>query len=290
MSIRYWHPTIPIKLIKDELHGKFDTSEFEKVLNISVLETESRAFGWCFGKLEPFFLTDKHRFLILDADIIFVGPVIDLLEQYDQDFVVRYEEPPDLAFVDKFYFVLEHLKQFDPKFQFPGFTFNGGGIVATTGIFKRSDFDRFVRWTTPPQFSLPELFKCGDQGVLNYLFMTKQAQGEISLARCDFMDFAYTPGGAAIELDKLDKNSPYTILLHWAGPFKHPVSPHFDNTPRADLLMHFEKLYYDLIPFGAFRRWTRLWLVQLYAAVKSCAKKIPGLVTVGRRLKKISAS
>jgi Coenzyme PQQ synthesis protein D (PqqD) len=286
MSIRKWYPSIPIKLIKDELNGTFDTSEFEKVLNVSVLHTHTNAFGWCMGKFEPYFLSNRHRCLILDADMIFLGPVLDELENYDEDFVVRLEDPPDLDFINRLYFDLEKLKQFDPTFAVPSFTFNGGGIVATTGILKRSDFDNFVAWTTPPQFTRPDLFKCGDQGVLNYVLMKKSAEGEISLARCNFMDFPYTPSGMAVELSKISQTSPYKFLLHWAGrSFKNTVAPNFDGSPRADLLLHFEKMYYDLIPLRALKYWVRLRLAALRSRVKSLVKRIPGLVAARKILK-----
>jgi hypothetical protein len=286
MSIRKWYSSVPIKLIKDELHGTFDTREFEKVLNVSVLDTHTNAFGWCMGKFEPYFLSNRHRCLILDADMIFLGPVLDELESYDEDFVVRHEDPPDLDFINRLYFDLEKLKQFDPTFPVPSFTFNGGGIVATTGILKRSDFDSFVRWTTPPQFTRPDLFKCGDQGVINYVLMKKCAEGEISLARCNFMDFPYTPSGMAIELSKISQSSPYKFLLHWAGQsFKNTVAPDFGSSPRADLLLHFEKMYYDLIPFRAPEYWLELRLAKLFSQVKLLAKKIPGLVAARKILK-----
>jgi hypothetical protein len=287
-SIRKWYPSIPIKLIKDEFHGTFDTREFEKVLNVSTLDTHTNQFGWFMSKFEIYFRGDKHRCLILDADMVFLGPVIDELERYDEDFVVRHEEPPDLEFINKLYFDLEKLRQFDPNFSVPSFTFNAGGIVATTGILKRSDFDSFVRWTTPPQFIRPDIFNA-DQGILNYLLMKKCAQGEISLARCDFMDFPYTPRGMAIELSEINQSSPYKFLLHWAGVrFKDTAAPDFGNSPRSDILLHFEKMYYDLIPFGALKYWFELRSANLYRGyrtAKSFAKKIPGVVALRKILK-----
>ena len=87
-SIRYWYADVPIKLIKDTAAGDFNTQEIEDRWNVSVVDTGGRQFGWCFSKLEPLFFESKEKFLILDSDTVFTGPVLDMLASYDAPFVV----------------------------------------------------------------------------------------------------------------------------------------------------------------------------------------------------------
>lgn len=208
-----------------------------------------------------------------------------MLEQFDEDFVVTHEVPPDLAFVEKLYFDLEKLKQFDPEFNYPGFTFNTGNVVATTGILHRTDFEPLVRFGNPPQLTHPEIFRCGEQGVLNYALMKKQAQGHISLRRHRFMELPDCSPGKDIEIDKLTADSPYPFLLHWCGLTRNVISPVFANTLRADLLLHFEKRYYDRLALGSLRRWTNLYVAQLDSNMRTAAKSIPGVAAARKLLK-----
>src|SRR6476469_2574879 len=78
-SIRTWYPNIPITLIKDRFYGDYSTRSIESWWNCDVLDVSGRLFGWGFGKLEPLFRSADERFLLLDSDILFVGPVLDRL-------------------------------------------------------------------------------------------------------------------------------------------------------------------------------------------------------------------
>ena len=51
------------------------------------------------------------------------------------------------------------LQQLDPDFIFPGFTFNSGQFVVTTGCLKRNDFAPFLTDSDPPQLLHPDVFK-----------------------------------------------------------------------------------------------------------------------------------
>lgn len=257
-SIRRWYPAIPIRLIKDRLYGDFDTREIEERWGVTLFPTEQTRFGWGFAKLEPLFLPGGQRCLILDSDILFAGPVLETLEACASDFIVQ-EERLAPSLVERNYFPLAPLQKLDPAFAFPGYTFNTGQLVATTGLLHREDFAPFLRSQSPPQLEHPEVFKFGEQGLLNYLLMKKAAAGEITLRRLRFME---TPqdappagsGGAVheIEIARLDQRSPYRFLIHWCGLKK----PRIAQMHRGDLLLHFERLYYAAIPCGPWKcRW-----------------------------------
>lgn len=276
-SIRFWYPEIPILLIKDQSYGPFDTSSMEEHWGVSVMPTSRRAFGWGFGKLEPLFAPEKHRCLILDSDILMVGPVLSVLEQYDDDFIVTYEDPQDADFIQRLYFDLKALNKLDPSYQFPGFTFNTGQIVATSGIFKRSEFDEYVNWGRVPSLRHSDIFRCGEQGLLNYILTRKQAQGQISLRRVNFMEVADQPSAQNIKPEDLKKDSPHSFLIHWCGLLRNAASPGLEGMYGRDMLLFFERLYYQRIPLGRL-----CWLLEVggYSAdvvLRRKLKQLPGV-------------
>jgi len=246
-SIRYWYPTIPIYLIKDYFNGKFFTDEIERVWNVGIFETENRLFGWGMSKLEPVFSENGSRFLILDSDIVFTGRVLDWLEEYTEDFVVHFETQPAQR-LKEIYFDLDKLREFDPQFCFPDRTFNTGQYVATGGLLKREDFDA-VNWTSsPPSLKYPQIFKNGDQGVLNYVLLKKVASRQVSVVGVPFMKWPMEDI-SDIDLAQLAGDSPYRYVIHWAGL----RLPKIGDMIRSDILLFFEDYYYSRIPLGKTR-------------------------------------
>jgi hypothetical protein len=252
-SIRFRYSDVPISIIKDETYGPFDTTDLERRFAVTVFPSVTKKFGWGFGKLEPLFLPDKQRCLILDSDILMAGSVLDKLSEHNEDYIVVQEDPPDDNFVERLYFDLEKLKQFDPYFQYSGYTFNTGQIVATTGILKRQDFDALVDWGSPPQLKQPEIFRCGEQGVLNYVLMKKHAAGEISLKRLHFMEVANNPACELIKLEDVTEGNGLPYVIHWCGLKRDAVSPTLSDMHRRDLLLQFEDMYYQQFFLGPAR-------------------------------------
>ncbi len=76
-SIRFWYPEIPIYLIKDYSNGNFSTIIAEQKWGVQQFNCNRKKLGWGFGKLEPLFLNEGQAFLILDADTLMTGPVLD---------------------------------------------------------------------------------------------------------------------------------------------------------------------------------------------------------------------
>jgi len=254
-SIRYWYPDIPIYLIKDEGGGPFSTAELERTWNVAVMDTSERVFGWGFAHLEPLLLARKQRFMVMDVDIAFVGRVLDDLERYDEDFIVDHEDHPDQpdAKFEGLYFRLAALKRWDPDFSFPNFAFNAGQFVGTSGLLGKEDFDGLIQWSAPRKVLQPEIFNYGDQGVLNYVLMKKLAARDVTVARIPFMKWGEEEMNE-LDLARLDAQSPYPYLVHWAGLRK----PRMRDMPRSDILFKFEDYYYSKLPFAAPRRTLRL--------------------------------
>jgi len=246
-SIRYWYPDVPISLIKDYYNGEFSTEEIERVWKVSVFETPYRRFGWGMSKLEPVFSENGSRFLILDSDTVFTGRVLHRLEQHAAHFVVHLESQPAQR-LKEIYFDLDKLKEFDPEFSFDGQVFNTGQYVATGGMLRREDFAA-VSWSTvPPSLKFPQIFKNGDQGVLNYVLLKKAARGDVSLAGVPFMRWPLDDIND-IDLEKLSSDSPYADVIHWAGLTRRRLG----TMIRADILQFFEDYYYSKVSLGKAR-------------------------------------
>ena len=260
-SIRRWYPQIPISLIKDESSGPYNTEELERYWDVECFKTDRKSFGFDMGKLEPLFLPTKERCLILDSDIVFIGKVLGVLENFDDDFIVA-DTPNPPEETSHYYFDLPRLNASDPDFVFPNYTFNAGQIVATTGVIKREDFEPFIRFSNPPSLIQPDIFKAGAQGVLNYVLMKKLQEGKISLRREPFMWWAGWLNEKTVKIRRLTQNSPYPVLVHWAGPKKNTS---FDVIRNGHILRHFESTYYSRIPNSEFKKSgrARQWIAKV---------------------------
>jgi len=250
-SIRYWYPEIPILLIKDYSQGSFDTSEIERLCNASIFQTTKREFGWGFAKLEPLFEPAGGRFLVVDSDTVFTGPVLDELNRHDTNFIVD-DETPSPDEVKRHYFDLVKLHQLDPSFHFCGKTFNSGQWVGTPGLISRKDFCQGLHWKNPPELKDPSCFMNGDQGIFNYVLSKLAQQGTLSLGRIPLMLWAVRDI-EQLDLEQLKDNSPYRKIIHWAGVNKQRLGA----MPRADILRFFEQCYFSSMPLGSLKRQLR---------------------------------
>jgi hypothetical protein len=249
-SIRLLYPEIPIFLIKDYGRGTFSTVEIEKYFNVSIYQTERRVFGYGFSKLEPLFDTNTHRFLFLDSDTILLGPVIEFLESFPDDFIVSHENF-GAKFVRDHYFDLSALSKVDSRFGsiFSGETFNSGQWVGRSGIFRREDFQGLIEWDHSARLLHPEVFYPGDQGVLNYFLTREAANGRITLKRTRFMEIGTDAPTQQVNLLLLGKKSPYKFVVHWCGM----RASSFTRLPRGDILQYFDKIYHQRVPFGLLK-------------------------------------
>jgi hypothetical protein len=247
-SIRCWYSSIPITLIKDRFYGDYSTRDIEKYYGCDVFPSDGRVYGWGMGKLEPLFCPDAGRFLVLDSDIVFLGPVLGRLSAIAADFVVQFEDPSP-EFITKNYFDLDRLRAADPDFEFPGYTFNTGQWVGTGGLISRDDLRPWLDRSNPPAIREPAIFKLGEQGLFNYIVMKAAAAGRLSVARERFMEVGDSPAVLAFDLVHGSQAQP-PFLVHWCGLRQS----RFSTMVRGDLLLHFERLYYSRIPFGHLRR------------------------------------
>ena len=281
-SIRFWYPHIPIWLLKDRHYGDFDTLEIEKYWNVQVYPGRQKTLGWGFGKLEVMTESPARRLLLLDSDVVFTGRVIDRLERFDEDLIVD-KETFDATSVEVQFFSPDKLRQLDPGFAFPGYGFNTGQIVTTTGRLNKQDFEGLLDWQTRTA-KHSEVFKKGEQGLLNYVALRKVQHGELTIHREPFMVW---PGEVAraehIHLMDLTSEGRKQQVIHWAGLGWGKA---VEEMPRSEILLHFEDIYYSRVPLGAWvRQWRRVRFAlrhRFSTPFKTAAKKVLRLAGIAR--------
>jgi hypothetical protein len=229
-SIRYWYPDIPITLIPDYELGEFDSTLLERGWNVERFETNVRRFGWCLSKLEALFPPRRERYLMLDSDIVLLGPVLDVLNETPGDFVVQPEERSGFE-LERDTFVVEPLKAFDPAFVVPRFVFNCGQYVGTSGLLRREDFGSVMEWSSPRRALHPEIFKCGDQGLFNYVLSKAETAGRLTIGFRKFYLWR-RDDSSAISVNRIAARNSDPLLMHWAGA--KPDSA--EKMERADIL------------------------------------------------------
>jgi hypothetical protein len=270
-SIRFWYPDIAIWLLKDKSYKNFNTREIERHWNVQEYPVETKNLGWGFGKLDVITDLPSRRILLLDSDTAFSGPVIDELECFAEDLIVESKDYVTSNQIETQFFSLEKLRKVDPSYRFPGFGFNTGELVVNTGVITKQDFDGLVDWRAR-RVKHPDVFRLAEQGVLNYIVHRKMQLGQLSVRRHPFMVW---PGDIEdanrIKVEDLTSESQHRYVIHWAG-MRWGKLP--EEMPRPDVLLHFERLYYQRIPFGDILRYWRRAVFRFHRGVVSPLKAL----------------
>ena len=247
-SIRYFYPDIPIRLLvggpleaglADELTSRWD---------VQLADLPPRDYGWGFVKLEPLFFPAGERFLVLDADTVLTGPVLELAEASNADLVVD-DEHQDDASARRLYYDWTLSAQEGQPLDPPRLLFNTGQWFGRSGVLRRDDFAGLVDWSgAKPMLANPRVFKNGDQGTLNYVVNRLSRQGRLKV---DCVPLLCWPGHGmqGISAAALAARSAPTRVIHWAGM----KGPRHGALPGGDVLMFFEQLYYARLGGGVRR-------------------------------------
>lgn len=246
-SIRHFYPDVPVRLLRGGHVGQRLESELRARWNVEVAGVEEGDFGWGFVKLEPLFGKQEERFLVIDADTILTGNVLDIRDNPDASFVVDDEQASESK-IAMLYFDWKKVQSVDPDASAPAFVFNSGQWFGTSGVLKREDFSQFVEWSMPRVLRHPQCFMPGDQGVLNYVLNKKAKSGEIVVDRKPLMRWpAHGLGG--LSPGELESRTAPPFIIHWAGLKKFRLS----SMPGSELLKFFERKYFEDVPLGMVR-------------------------------------
>ena len=272
-SIRYWHPEAPVCLLRDFGRGRFCTREIEDAWSVTAADSEPRYSGWGYTKLELLFRPGREKFLFLDADTALVGPLLDVLHGRPEEFIVSPDpvDDPQRHVVMPYYFDYAKVMASDPAYEFPGWVFNAGQFVATSGIIRPEDFEPVVTWSAPPRLNRSDVFYSADQGFLNYLLVRKAAQGALALGTARLYYDARSDEALRLPFAPPARNQP--LLLHWPGE-KKAIARHLS---RGEILDFFERHYYTRVPGGARKRAAREGGRRLARAPRRLLKRFRGL-------------
>lgn len=252
-SVRYFYPDADIYIVKDNLAGEFSTTEMEQALNVKQLDLGTDKYGWSAAKVH-LLASDKfkgQRVLSIDCDIVLAGCFLDELYQKTEgaDFVVDPDYTADIHSEEfkRHYYTYDTIKNMDPDFEYPGFAFNGGQSIVTTGKVTKELLAPFFDVTTFPYYKRRDILPQADQSLLNYLLPKLERQGKIKIAPVNFMLWSDEAKTKTLSLDKIKEGKDYPYVIHWAGVLR---IPYLDAMTRPDVLHFFQDFYYSKVPFG----------------------------------------
>lgn len=248
-SIRSLYPTMRLKLLAGGALEPRLVKELANYWDVATADIPCGDWGWGFVKLEPLFGCPGERFLVLDSDTVFVGPVLETWAACQGAFLVDDEQQTD-ADTKRLYYDWRSVAEIDPYASPPKFLFNSGQWFGTAGVLTREDFAEFIDWSgMPPKLRHPSLFMPGDQGVLNYVLNQKSALAGLSVDRRKIMLWPGY-GMKSVNATTVEDCSAPSLIVHWAG-YK---APRLVDLPGSDLLRFFERKYYERLPYGRYRR------------------------------------
>jgi hypothetical protein len=246
-SIRYFYPDVPIRLLAAEPLQRGLAEELHRYWGVELVDLPDGDYGWGFVQLEPLFGKPGERFFVLDVDTVLTGPVLDLW-QGDSQFLVDNEQLSE-ADSKRLYFDWVELRKIDPNVQSAMIGFNSGQWFGTAGLVSRDEFEPWLKWDMPRELRYPQYFMGGEMGVMNYVLLKKEAFDGIRIERRLLMRW---PGYTMEGLDPksvAERRAP-PLVVHWAGLKKARIGAMLGG----DLLLFFEKFYYDHMPAGKLRK------------------------------------
>lgn len=249
-SIRYFYPDISLRVLPGSPLRRNLVKEMKRYWNADVADLPDAGldYGSGFVKLEPLFAPVGERFLMIDADTVLSGPVLDIWREGDAPFLVDEEEQPDNE-IKRLYFDWEKIAEVLPETKRPQYVFNTGQWFGTGGLVTREDFSSLVEWTMPRKLHYPKHFMTGDQGIQNYVFNHRAAAGNLEVQRKKIM-FWPVHAMDGMDAEHLAARTAPAYVVHWAGLKQRWLS----DMVRPDMLEFFERYYYSRVPFGGVLR------------------------------------
>lgn len=252
-SIRYFYPDVPIQILAGDVLQPGLAEELRKYWDVGLVDLPVGDYGWGLVKLEPLFGPPGQKFMVADVDTVFTGRVLDVRAESDAPFFVDDEQLSD-GNSRRLYYDWDKLREIDPKVQSALPAFNVGQWFGTAGLVKREEFDPWIEWTLPRRLRYQEYFMGGDQGVMNYVILQKEAFEGLRIERRTIMRWpGYSMDGLDVK-SVADRRAP-PLVIHWAGMKK----TFLHNMVGGELLQFFEDFYYRKLPAGRLRRILALW-------------------------------
>src|SRR5262249_41974060 len=177
-SIRRFYPDIPIRLLVGGPLERGLAAELRRFFGVGIADLPRRHYGWGFVKLEPLFGPTAERFLVLDSDTVITGPILKWASEHGEDFIVDSEEQTAER-GRQIYYDSTRAAQDGNLVAAPAFLFNTGQWFGRSGALSREHFRGLVEWSWPRRLLRPEVFKNGEQGILNFVVNEQVRLGTI---------------------------------------------------------------------------------------------------------------
>lgn len=255
-SIRYYYPEIAVELVKDEGNGKFNTNDLVKYFQVKIVDLGIKKMGWSGAKFHYLF---KHpiakKVLILDADIVLIGPFLErllpVISHYDYVVSGEKELNPSAEWVKNVYFDHAKIHSAYPSYSYPGYFFNAGQVFLTTGVIPLEVLRNFFNPEQFPFWTKMDLFPLVDQSVYNYLLPVLHKEGKLKLKDENYMIWGLSEECMSVSLEGVQNKSLLSGLIHWAGCDRFQF---VKKMTRGDILIFFESEYYRKIPIGFLKQ------------------------------------
>ncbi|MGB7077148.1 MAG: hypothetical protein WBD53_08160 [Xanthobacteraceae bacterium] len=247
-SIRHFYPHVVLKLLAG---GKLQPGlgeELARYWDVGAADVPAGDYGWGFVKLEPLFGKGGERFLVVDSDTVFAGPVLDVWAKSTADFLVDDEQQTEVD-THRLYYDWRKVAAIDSAARAPQFVFNTGQLFGSAGVLTRKDFAPWIDWIMPRRLKYPDCFMPGEQGILNFVLNQESVRQGVRVERRKIMLW---PGHGMEGLDArmvAQREGP-PVVVHWAGMKKRMLS----DMAGSDLLLFFERLYYRCLPRPRLQR------------------------------------
>jgi hypothetical protein len=219
-SIRFYYPDIEILLVKDKLNGNFNTRLLRKIFNVKLLDLGKRYYGWGAAKLH-FLMSENlpgRRYLCLDSDIIFVGKVVERIQEITGQFVVNpyYSNPPFDKETFELYVDPDIAKKQFEEYEYPGYFFNSGQMVVTPGLVPQSFFDSIFQTGKYPYYT--DRPRCPDQTIFNIIIPVLKKKQNLEVGELFYMILSpqFFNNAENNSFEKF-KDGKHPFMVHYAG-------------------------------------------------------------------------
>lgn len=141
------------------------------------------SFGYGLTKMLSFWYSPFEKFLYLDSDIIMCGNIMNNLDLDDYDISVsQIEDFHDTKWVTNYFYDKNLLKQYFPEYDqnyYDRYLFCTGVFFSKKHVIDVYYYESMLHFIKEN----PDVFKCGDQGLLNYMLLSLLSNNKIRIGR-----------------------------------------------------------------------------------------------------------
>ncbi|AMW30000.1 hypothetical protein [Arthrospira platensis] len=250
-SIRYFGGDVPICLIVD---GDFNTTSLEKTYGVKIINQKTvkhpflkeNSFGWGLTKMIAFWESPWQNFLFLDADTIIWGDVLDFGDLEHYDMIIDHNlEDWKAEDISRLFFDLEGMKKHFPDFNYQDRPYFVTGVFwGKRGIFSLAEYAELLEFKN----RYPDVFKYGEQGLLNFMIFRALDEGKIHLktAPMQVLMWNYSQEEMRqrfpLEDGKIGNRDWHkeACVIHWAG-----IKPFLVNDVYSDPMTFMQQKFYE---------------------------------------------